>query len=1812
MNDFSTTGSATSIMSNSIDERAELIGRVVWALVREEAKKTTGRSIHLLAGFRPEHLAGISRMMPADLAEKAILAIRKDIDAGLTSSLPAEHLTDRPAVHYRNSDEADIILVAVSDAERETVGASLNPVSRIDRNSLQQMSELWRDEILAPAPETAKGKERRDWIAAVLEGLNRSEVTKELDQFAEFVRILRNLANKPWEERIRLALPAFRIPINATGPIPNVDASRSDLVRSFRNLFRSAERETAGYSYFIDKNERPIDPASVLTRLEELGLGSVEEEKQGFAAIRALVADARNLRPGDWRKSQEAFCNVVNWKTVGTVVFDAKKRKKSSDLSDRTREYLNDEYADDIDDTDIGFLDDLKDKATTPEDDDTFFERWQDRLLAAKNRHLYEAWRRHLFSDEIRANDLQVAILRGVQTLLMKTADADGTIVTGARIRLTARHGDRLSTWSELDERVYALFRLDGQLLAPLLSPHIKFDFGRWLDPKAIEKAKGQKTKDSRQIEFEMFLVNDGGEQVSSARIRVFWQPGHTSIALAWPADIEALYQGFAEGNVRVYRESFALKPGGEAGGEAGAMPATLADTESFVDVTNREVGRTASPAAQIPGDDVFARILDGLNAHEDARELSANAACDVRDALLTFRAAFGEAIKTIHKLPSNAYEGDIIERQASAFGDLCRVAQLRLQGQTSSRRTTMAAISEFGIVTSGTGQEAAIIPAWHPLRLLERKAKAREMARFIAIVLDTETVSSDGLERSCADREQLYSVWFYPEVVSIGLETFAAIEHCGGYSFAIPVSSPTIDLQDLESTAAIAVREYAAVADRYLALNPHEEGNFSTAIFNADTISLPAQVASELERRMARQPHLRCSLLITHDDPDRMRRIYAQQNARLRGKSIDEITEGFLSRLRVGVGKGDTDHGGRRRSSIDIVFLHDAIYRYSEPTWNFLDGASDTLPESVDFRNALMPRRKSDGSGKEFAASRTIELALSTTHPPRACAAFLDLCFAANKDERHIPEGRRALPVRRVSWESDQVRRTIERAHDLGEWVVTVDSMASRQMFADSGIKVIRDIALIDSEMRVLVSSREPSDSLRRYMVADFEAMEEAKLHDSAKAIAESVIQTVVEVCGQKILGSARSKIAAREIIGIAAATTIVEIIEAHRGGKPVWFSLDDNRAFFGLKGKMADTLALRAWKETNGRFTVEMTVVEAKCVSSSAELVEAKSSREQTSATLGTLQANFSEQQDPIAREAWGLSLLQLLSLRPGHIRFFEDAAELEAFRSALARGDTDYQISGKSIIVVHDDVSANADIGVQSAVNDDAVWQYRLGQRALGPLLIGRPDDAEAPKILVPPNATLHGPVSAPVIPDGLYLNPSRSASTEEAQSSNAVTELDAAAVSASLPNPDALTEIAPSVQESFTPDPLAPANSALTPALAKALQRIAQANHSDKALAETKKQAKEIAKMLQAALVEFGMTAALHEPATTTTPNGVLVHFKGHATLTVKKLEPKLLELRTTFGLDLTDIRPGLGRISLFVAARKRQVVDLAQVWLDANWPKTAPHRLANYLVGIREDNGAPLWLNLQGEHGDNDEHSPHTLIAGETGSGKGVLTQNLLLQMIAFNAPSALKLYVIDPKHGVDFAWIKDAPHLARDLVTTQDESGEVLDELVEEMERRYKLFQECGATKIVEYNAKVEPTKQLPLCVVVHDEMADWMASSDDYRKTVQQCFTRLAAKARAAGIHIIMITQRAAQDAVPPGIRDNLGNRLCLKVAGEAGSRLALGQPGAERLLGKGHVAAKLGGDKPDGNDYFIAQVPYATNEILTELAAIVSKDRL
>ena len=1778
-----------------VKERANLVGRIVWKMVNAEAGNKPGRSIHLLAGLHPEHLAGISRTMPTEALRKIDLKIRKDIDDKLASNLPEEHLTNNPAVHFRNSDAADIILFAASDEERETVGASLNPVSRIDRNSIQDQVGLWASEIIAGYGENTGSEERRTWIKALVKGLNLSGVTKELDQFAEFILSLREKTSLPWSARIWESAPALHLPTYSFARIPDLENVRSNIQQEFRSMFRNTEQDVANFAYLLDRTDKRIDTDQLLERLQENENNYTPREKVQVEAIRELVADHKHLRHGTWRPSQERFCQTVNWKDFGKDVFGVQRRRRTPDLSERTREFIAAEFPQKLRDNEEAqqYLEDLRTKDTTPEQDQNFFHTWQSELLSASDRKLYEAWRRHLFPDEVISDDLQVAILEGIHALLMKTAGDNGKIATGGKIEIRARDYEKLSSWSSLDKRVYALFRQEARLLQNTLSSHIVFKFGSWLNKKAIQTATRQTKKDARQIEFEMGLISENGSDVSPAhRIRIFWKPTANSIAMAWPEDIKGLYQGITNGFVRVHPSTILMKPGGEMGGS----PASLKDTGSFIDVTRREDGRTADPASAPREEDFFAIILKELDEHEFDRRIDTSTKEDIVAALTAFRQCYTDAIKRLATEPETLYSSDLIEKQARTFGNLCKTVREKLGAHSSTRRTTMRKITEFGIITSATTEEIAIIPAWHPLRLLERQAKAQDLAAFVETLLNIDSVSDSGLKRACDERRYLYQKWFFPEVISIRLKFYVVLQDCVGYSLAVPVATAASDPQKLEATASVASQQFLMIADRYLELNPHEEGNFSTAMFNADTISLPGLIAKGLEDRMRQNNHLRCILLITHESPERMRNIYATQNARLRVQNLDEVTEGFLSRLRIKVGKGNTTGSSRRRNNTDIVLLHDVFFKQSKMTWDYLNHSSDALKEEVDFRNIALPRRQTGDISSGMV--KTIEMSLTVTHPPRAAAEFLDLCHSCQDDAVLLPEGKRALPLRRVSWDAPAVKRTIERAHKIGEWVVSVDSMSSRQMLSDNGIKVIRDMSLPDSELRVLVSSREPSTNLLRHIQTDFECMADQALSSNAKSIAHRVVSTVVEVCGQKILSSARSKSVAREIIGLAAATTLIRIDKLRRQIEPIWFSLDDNRAFFGLTGKMADALALVVFRSESGRFIVDMSVVEAKCIATQSWATEAKSSREQVLSTLKTIKANFVDQKDPVAKQAWSIQLLQLMSLRPEYVRFFSGIDELDEFRSSLAHGEVEYCAEGRSVVVIHDNDTSDENITVALSPSDDDVWQYHVGQRALGRLMnvIEDPASTDAPEIPIPEGLPDPKPVSA----DGQVSD-----SVSEPKSVTPMADTAPEIMEQVSPDSEPVSEelIEKAINE---PEPQATdvSNPRIRPALEKAL-RAAMMQHGGKDSKEQEAEfANKTAKLLQEALIELGMHASLMPNPTISTPNGVLVNFAGHRTLTVKKLEPKLLELKTTFALNVTDIRTGLGQISLFVAAQKRQIVDLCRVWLETKWPASCPDSISRFLIGLREDTGDSLWLNLQGSYGGNEEHSPHTLIAGETGSGKGVLTQNLLLQMIAFNRPENFKLYVIDPKFGIDFFWISEAPHLAREIVTDQENAEHILKEIVTEMNRRYELFRQKRVPKISEYNARVPEEEKLPLITVVHDEMADWMAGSADYRRVVEECFTRLAAKARACGIHVIMITQRAAQDAIPVGIRDNLGNRLCLKVAGEAGSKLALGVKGAERLLGKGHVAARLGGERPSGEEYFIAQVPFATTEDLEVLA--------
>ena len=208
--------------------------------------------------------------------------------------------------------------------------------------------------------------------------------------------------------------------------------------------------------------------------------------------------------------------------------------------------------------------------------------------------------------------------------------------------------------------------------------------------------------------------------------------------------------------------------------------------------------------------------------------------------------------------------------------------------------------------------------------------------------------------------------------------------------------------------------------------------------------------------------------------------------------------------------------------------------------------------------------------------------------------------------------------------------------------------------------------------------------------------------------------------------------------------------------------------------------------------------------------------------------------------------------------------------------------------------------------------------------------------------------------------------------------------------------------------------------------------------------------------------------------------------------------------------------------------------------------------------------------------------PHLLIAGATGMGKSVCINCIIISLLYKARPEEVKLILIDPKK-VEFAMYKDIPHLYAPIVSDPKKAAGALASAVVEMERRFELIENAGVRNIDGYNETIadDPTQQkLPQIVIVIDELADLMMTAG---KEVESCICRLAQKARAAGIHLIIGTQRPSVDVITGLIKANIPSRIACTVASQIDSRTILDMAGAEKLIGRGDMLfAPVGASKP------------------------------
>ena len=281
------------------------------------------------------------------------------------------------------------------------------------------------------------------------------------------------------------------------------------------------------------------------------------------------------------------------------------------------------------------------------------------------------------------------------------------------------------------------------------------------------------------------------------------------------------------------------------------------------------------------------------------------------------------------------------------------------------------------------------------------------------------------------------------------------------------------------------------------------------------------------------------------------------------------------------------------------------------------------------------------------------------------------------------------------------------------------------------------------------------------------------------------------------------------------------------------------------------------------------------------------------------------------------------------------------------------------------------------------------------------------------------------------------------------------------------------------------------------------------------------------------------------------------------------------------------------MSIHIAREHREQVN----WKN-KWPLVEKEcrRDKKLYIGVAEEDGRQLFLDPV------KNHAPHTLVAGATKSGKSVLLRNLLFGIASIYKPYESRIILIDPKMGQDYYAFAGLPHLyggegGHGWISSQEEAGEILQSLVAEMNTRARMLSKYKCENLLQYQSKVgnDSPDWMPTLWVFHDEFATWMLDRS-YKQLVDSTIAQLAVMARSVGIHLVFATQRPSADVITPQTRSNLGNRLVLKVADANNSTIALGKPGAENLLGGGHILLKREGE--DGDEPVEGQVAFHDKE--------------
>lgn len=1759
-------------------------------------------------------IAAVTRAIFAkpNLLEKLDLMIPQSLVAG--QDMPPNTLIPHNAGYVRNNAETSKAAILTANGNEHNLADTLGHVMAIGAKEMRADPRLWVEAALHAGGESPVPDDRDVFHAAIAGLLATSDLSLiQLGNFCSQCVDAMSSRGLAIRHAIGHALPTVGLPRDSSyfANAKSYSASHAPWRKAFAKLF--AQR--APLLKKLKQNGTPLDPEELQSRVDE---HATEINDGARAALLAFV----EAPAGDPIAGAEVA--QFEWESDGVYLAFDKPKEKLLGISDATIRFFDHdcEPEDALDPLWRKHLEDLKSRekrADFNEDDEEFFAKH--RRLLEQDAKLCGRWEKSLFGKPIECNDFFDGFARVVHSLHAGIREADRERV----LRFTVNKGR--TVWRErfnFDAGCYfsAMYRGLKELMGSRAEwkvermgnanlPDPLFDYEKFFaaecelrkNRKKPPKPNSSLARLALQIKFDVALIEKTQDkELVLAKTQLLWSYRPSSIGLSMVDDMRRLLQKGAVGHTEVPRRLVSKK--------GGVQSVSLLDTGTLEATFARDAGSLVPPANKLKH---FGKeIKSQIKALTDEGRLTSEQRPEIEAAWGTFEEDY---LRAMTDFVETGLNGDAVSRQAESYGALLTTLTTHARGDVCRARL-VAPVLAIGTVRIGGDNAALIIPPWHPERMKALAVKSRRIAGFATHLLTTNNIHFGDREIFMRELADEIAHPFYPEIAVLNKGGASSLvsesSSCNGYSL---LEAPTRGLTEAmtDVNPATAAKQIKELLERYVGLQPHEASDLSVVLYNADAAELPLATVRELSS-IQEDGRFQCSVSVRHSDAGKLRSLYGELVNKAGDDPdlpiVSETSDNFISKLRISVTpiSSTPTKNAQGFKAFDVAFLHDVVARAAQTEWLPVEWTNDR--PNLEHSPSRLSYRSVSGEN-ELKSTTFLTCPWQTASGWPYVSAVAAVCRQSD-----VSSNERYLPARRISLQAPELASMMEDAHNLAEWVATYDELLDKRQLQHNNITVVRYRRGSTNGRNMIVSS---TSNLRLLTVLLRRRLEELGLpliQDELQRTVEKARDDALTISGDIVLRAAKRGVSAGEMIGLVLSRYLLSNEFTLESGKTqtltAYFLLDDYASWLSQpESRIADILALNVQEVADG-VRVTIAIVESKYVSADELAKARRESKEQLLSTLGIFREALFGAPGRLDRDVWLSRLADMLidaDIPPGKTALMERA------RASLREGDVAISLRGYSHVFVHTADAGSTTASDQELLEDldgTKAWQEvfdRAELRKLAEAYAKNEGAIEARANLGPSQPWCGHPFQKPA-PRVAWLSQTSQLS-EGTESVDEALSTPTQGESHSTTKPQATTSSSTTVVPEQKPTDISAqlttdtsAHSITQVGTTKLAALVASKTAAEATVdAERDEWAQDVTKKLKAALNSYGFQAAVL--GTRLTPNGCLVRLAGSDRLRVEDIENKRTQLLTTHAINLVTVQPKPGEIVVTIAGAKRQAVSLWELWARRELNRNVAGINTSFLLGLQEINGSLLYLNLGAEFGGLSSHEPHSLVAGATGSGKSVLIQALLLDIAATNPKALAQIVLIDPKMGVDYAPLADLPHMREDIVTNKDRATEVLSSLVEEMEDRYRAFAGARARDLPTFNAKAQPEERMPMLFIVHDEFADWMLD-DAYKSAVGAAVQRLGVKARAAGIHLIFAAQRPDKDVMPMQLRENLGNRLILKVSSEATSKIALDRPGAELLLGRGHLAAKLNGEQ----GLVFAQAPFLSDQEIEDVVEAICAD--